>query len=94
MSTELQAVLALLPELFPGTQKIPLTHIRPNPLCQALFNNGLAHPKLVFRLEASTQGTRRGPDRKRGRGIRGGSKTLYFRIQREEFTLPLDWADF
>ena len=31
MSIDIEAVLALLPELFPGTQQIPLKNIRPNP---------------------------------------------------------------
>src|SRR5581483_10367874 len=31
MSVELEAVLALLPEMFPGIQQIPLKNIRPNP---------------------------------------------------------------
>ncbi|HJT25217.1 MAG TPA: hypothetical protein VJ873_11625 [bacterium] len=31
MPVDIQAVLALLPEMFPGVQEIPLTQIRPNP---------------------------------------------------------------
>src|SRR5260370_3564923 len=67
MPVELKAVLALLPEMFPGVQQIPLKNIRPNPnnpgppltdqeiqdLAQNIAEAGLLNPLKVRPVRAN-----------------------------------------